>query len=127
MPEPIPVDALRRAAQLPGAPARLTNVADGVLEGRFTWAEVASGRCSHPLAQALYTPRAQRLLAPILEHLVRTREVPEVPADPAPIPGPSPRRRAATDDRDFSDDDNVRHDVFETPGEVRRPPPIRRR
>lgn len=124
MPEPIPVDALRRAAQLPGAPPRLTNVADGVLEGKFTWAEVASGRCAHPLAQALYTPRAQRLLAPILEQLART---PEVPDDPAPIPGPSPQRRPATDDRDFSDDDNVRHDVFETPGEVRRSAPNRRR
>jgi hypothetical protein len=66
MNQPISAEALRRAAQRTDAPRRLTRIADAVLEGKFTWEEVAGGRCEHPLALTLLTPKARETVWPLL-------------------------------------------------------------
>ncbi|WP_414935987.1 hypothetical protein [Amycolatopsis sp. cmx-11-51] len=90
-------EVYRRAAARPDAPPRLTRAADCVQDGKFSWEEVAAGTCPHPLAQALFTPKAQEKLWPLLA---------EVAADvkPAPAPAEPPRaRKAAPTDDDFSE------------------------
>lgn len=62
----ISAEALRRAAQRADAPRRLTRIADAVLEGKFTWEEVAGGQCEHPLALTLFTPKARETVWPLL-------------------------------------------------------------
>jgi hypothetical protein len=59
-------EVLRRAALRPDAPPRLLRAADAVLDGKFSWAEVASGHCAHPIALALFTPKAHETLWPLL-------------------------------------------------------------
>ncbi|MBB5854732.1 hypothetical protein HDA45_004819 [Amycolatopsis umgeniensis] len=90
-------EVYRRAAARPDAPPRLARAADCVLEGKFSWEEVAAGTCPHPLAQALFTPKAQEKLWPLLA---------EVAAEPAQAPPPAAPARAVkappTDD-DFSE------------------------
>ncbi|ANN22310.1 hypothetical protein SD37_38195 [Amycolatopsis orientalis] len=91
-------EVFARAAARPDAPPRLSRAADCVLEGKFSWAEVAAGTCTHPLAQALFTPKAQEKLWPLLA---------EVAADLKPAPAePKKRARASeappADDEDFS-------------------------
>ena len=63
----ISAEALRRAAQRADALRRLTRIADAVLEGRLTWEEVAGGRCEHPLALTLFTPKARETVWPLLK------------------------------------------------------------
>jgi hypothetical protein len=65
-PEPMTAEVLRRAATHPDSPPRLLRAADAVLEGKFTWEDVAGQRSQHPLAQALFTPKAQESLWPML-------------------------------------------------------------
>jgi hypothetical protein len=92
---PLSAEVLREAAQRPHAPPRLLRAADAVLDGRFTWDDVAGGRCEHPFAQSLFTPRAEETLWPYL------REVADELAEPRD-------RRAETepaaedDEEDFS-------------------------
>jgi hypothetical protein len=95
MTEPLSADVLRRAATHPHAPQRLLRVADGVLDGKFTWEDVASGRCPHPLAGTLLTPRARETLWPLLDRVAT-----ELAAENAPEPEepPAPRRRRIDDD-----------------------------
>jgi hypothetical protein len=88
-------DVLREAALRPHAPPRLLRAADAVLDGKFTWEDVASGRCEHPFARSLFTPKAEETVWPFLR---------EVADDLAPPPEPRARRpRSADDDEeDFS-------------------------
>jgi hypothetical protein len=66
MHEPMSAEVLRAAAGMPHPPARLMRAADAVLEGEFTWEDVASGTCEHPRARALYSPKAKETVWPAL-------------------------------------------------------------
>ncbi|HVV14663.1 hypothetical protein [Amycolatopsis sp.] len=81
MDRPFSAEALRRAAGRAGAPRRLTRIADAVLEGKLTWEEVAGGRCEHPLALTLCTPRARETVWPLLAEAEA-----EIRAESAPPP-----------------------------------------
>lgn len=95
--EPMSAEVLRIAARSPDAPARLTRAADAVLEGKFSWADVAEGTCRHPRAQALFSPRAKETVWPLL-----ARVAAELNADDAkPGPAEAPPTRPL-DDEDFS-------------------------
>lgn len=95
-------DVLRRAAQRPNAPPRLARAADAVLEGKFSWEDVASGQCQHPLARALYTGKAREVLGPALREaageLAQEQQARAEQTEQA-----SPARRVwQDDDQDFS-------------------------
>ncbi|GAA4661202.1 hypothetical protein [Amycolatopsis dongchuanensis] len=66
---PLRADILRAAALRPHAPPRLLRAADAVLDGKFTWEEVASGQCAHPFARSLFTPKAQETVWPLLQQV----------------------------------------------------------
>lgn len=88
------VEAFRRAAANPSAPARLLRAADAVKDGKFTWEEALTGQSDHPLAQALFTPKARRTLWPLLTE-----------PEPEPEPRPRPKRPVVggpDEDEDFS-------------------------
>ncbi|AUI64950.1 hypothetical protein [Amycolatopsis sp. BJA-103] len=87
-----------RAAARPDVPPRLARAADCVREGKFSWEEVASGNCEHPLAQALFAPRAQEKLWPLLAEVAA-----ELESAPAPAAPPRRARRAPATDDDFSE------------------------
>ncbi|TDP91865.1 hypothetical protein [Labedaea rhizosphaerae] len=76
MAEPMSAEVLRRAAARRDAPERLLRVADAVLEGKFTWAEVASGATDHPLAVLLFTPKAHETLWPLLQQVAAELDAP---------------------------------------------------
>lgn len=87
-PEPMTAEVLRRAAADRNAPPRLLRAADAVLEGKFTWEEAANYQSPHPLAQALFTPKARETLWPMLretaERISKESRNPPTPARPAP-------------------------------------------
>lgn len=90
------VEAFRRAAANPSAPARLLRAADAVLDGKFTWEEAVNGQSDHPLAQALFTPKAKRTLWPLL-------------TEPEPEPERRPRaKRPDAGDPDEDEDFSLR-------------------
>ncbi|MEU3623451.1 hypothetical protein BS329_28830 [Amycolatopsis coloradensis] len=89
-------EVYRRAAARPDAPPRLTRAADCVLDGKFSWEEVAAGTCPHPLAQALFTPKAQEKLWPLLAEVAAAAEPAPAPAEPRRARKPPPA------DDDFS-------------------------
>ncbi|HET6291301.1 MAG TPA: hypothetical protein VFG15_31735 [Amycolatopsis sp.] len=90
-------EVFRRAAERPDVPPRLARAADCVRDGKFSWEEVAAGNCEHPIAQALFVPRAQEKLWPLLAEVAAGLE-----AEPAPA-APRRARRAPTTDDDFSE------------------------
>lgn len=85
--EPLSPEVLRRAAAHRDAPARLLRAADAVLEGKFSWQEVADGTTDHPLAAMLRTPRATETLWPLLWQ-TEAELAAEEPARPEPPPVP---------------------------------------
>lgn len=74
-------------------PPRLARAADAVLEGKFSWEDVAGGRCEHPFARSLCTPKAERTLGPFLR---------EVAAELQQPPDQPVERNDVPDDDDFS-------------------------
>jgi len=95
-------EVFRVAAERPGASPRLTRAAGCVRDGKFSWEDVASGTCEHPLAQALFAPKAQEKLWPQLAEIAAELEsVPE--AAPAPAAPPPRARKAPAADDDFSE------------------------
>ncbi|TNC29253.1 hypothetical protein FG385_03040 [Amycolatopsis alkalitolerans] len=75
---PLSAEVLREAANRPYAPPRLLRAADAVLEGKFTWEDVAKGQCDHPFARSLFTPKAERTLWPFLQQVAdEPRQQPE--------------------------------------------------
>ena len=76
-------EVLRRASVRRDAPPRLLRAADAVLEGKFSWEEVADGTADHPLANALHTPRAHATLWPLLQQVADELDRPPEP-DPVP-------------------------------------------
>lgn len=62
-------EVLERAARRPDAPPRLKRVLDAVLDGKFSWAEAASGETDHPTARNLLTPRARFSLAGLFDEV----------------------------------------------------------
>jgi uncharacterized protein YukE len=92
-PGPMTAEVLRRAATHPDAPPRLLRAADAVLEGKFTWEDVAGHQSQHPLAQALSTPKAQEKLWPMLRGVAEQigkekpgRPTPKNQAEPVDLP-----------------------------------------
>jgi hypothetical protein len=75
---PLSAEVLRTAAQRPNPPPRLARAADAVLEGKFSWEDVAGGRCEHPFARSLYTPKAERTLGPFLRAVATELQQPPV-------------------------------------------------
>ncbi|MFJ8910327.1 hypothetical protein [Amycolatopsis sp. NPDC102389] len=90
-------EVFRRAAERPEVPPRLARAATCVRDGKFSWEEVATGNCEHPLAQALFAPRAQEKLWPLLAEVAA-----ELESEPPP-PEPRRARRAPATDDDFSE------------------------
>jgi hypothetical protein len=84
-------EVFERAAARPEASPRLTRAAGAVADGKFSWEDVASGTCEHPLALALFSPAAKETVWPLLV---------EVAAEPAPA---RPRRAPVDDDEDYSE------------------------
>ncbi|GLY70647.1 hypothetical protein [Amycolatopsis taiwanensis] len=66
MEERLSAEALRRAASRPGAPPRLTRIADAVLEGKLSWEDAVNGQSEHPAALALFTPKARETAWPLV-------------------------------------------------------------
>lgn len=95
MTDSLSAEVLRRAATQPYASQRLLRVADAVREGKFTWEDVASGRCTHPLAGTLLTPKARETLWPVLDQVAAELEAEKAPE---PEPPPAARRRRPDDD-----------------------------
>ncbi|MEV7550863.1 hypothetical protein AB0N89_14670 [Amycolatopsis sp. NPDC089917] len=91
-------EVFRLAAERPGASPRLTRAAGCVRDGKFSWEEVATGACEHPLAQALFAPKAQEKLWPQLAEIAA-----ELEAAPEPVAAPRRARKAPVTDDDFSD------------------------
>lgn len=81
--EPMSAEVLRRAAKHRDAPERLLRAADAVLEGKFSWEEVASHTTDHPLAALLFTPKAHRALWPLLERTAAELDAPPVSDRPS--------------------------------------------
>ncbi|GAB3736651.1 hypothetical protein GCM10027598_63800 [Amycolatopsis oliviviridis] len=96
-------DVFRAAASRQDVPPRLARAADAVLEGKFTWEDVAAGTCEHPLALALFTPKAKKTLWPALTAVETELATAEPGEEPAPPPPPPRARRAPVADDDFSD------------------------
>lgn len=113
--EGLTAEVLARAARRPDAPPRLLRTADAVLDGKFSWAEVASGQCAHPLAQSLFTPKASVVLRPLLaivaNEVAAEKMVAPAPQQPSEQPARNTRRNRFGED--FSDDDHVRNDLYE--------------
>ncbi|OXM53963.1 hypothetical protein [Amycolatopsis alba] len=91
-------EVFRLAAERPDASPRLTRAANCVREGKFSWDEVAAGTCEHPLAQALFAPKAQEKLWPQLAEVAASLE-----SAPEPAAAPRRARRAPATDDDFSE------------------------
>ena len=101
-------DVLREAAQRPYAPPRLLRAADKVVEGAFSWEDVASGRCAHPVARSLFTAKAHETLWPFLREVAG--ELDAEPAEPVAqdkIDGA--RGPGDFDDEDFSATTYLQH------------------
>jgi len=82
---PLSADVLREAAQRPHAPPRLLRASDAVLDGKFTWDDVAGGRCEHPFARSLFTPKAEETVWPFLQEVAdEAAEPPDRRTDPEP-------------------------------------------
>lgn len=111
-------DVFRKAASRQDVPPRLARAADAVLDGKFTWEDVAAGTCDHPLALALFAPKAKKALWPALAaietELAAAEEEPEPEEEPGPPPPPRPRRAPVADD-DFSELTYL-EDLAEPPG-----------
>jgi hypothetical protein len=107
-------EVFRKAASLPEVPPRLARAADAVLEGKFTWEDVAAGTCEHPLALALFAPKAKKTLWPALA-TIETELASEAEPEEAPPPLPPRPRRAAVSDEDFSEISYL-EDLAEPPG-----------
>ncbi|EME60432.1 hypothetical protein [Amycolatopsis decaplanina] len=90
-------EVFRRAAERPEVPPRLARAADCVRDGKFSWEEVATGNCEHPLAQALFAPRAQEKLWPLLAEVAVELESAPTQAEPRRA------RKAPSTDDDFSE------------------------
>ncbi len=106
-------EVFRKAASRPDAPPRLARAADAVLEGKFTWEDVAAGTCEHPLALALFAPKAKKTLWPALAEIESGLATEEVPEE-SPPPPPRPRRTPVSDE-DFSEITYL-EDLAEPPG-----------
>ncbi|MFI6301367.1 hypothetical protein ACIBCH_05835 [Amycolatopsis thailandensis] len=91
-------EVFRLAAERPGASPRLTRAAGCVRDGKFSWEEVAAGTCEHPLALALFAPKAQEKLWPQLAEIAA-----ELEAAPEPVAAPRRARKAPVTDDDFSE------------------------
>ncbi|HEX5115258.1 MAG TPA: hypothetical protein VFW65_08675 [Pseudonocardiaceae bacterium] len=91
---PLSAEVLRQAAERPNLPPRLARAADAVLEGKFTWEDVAGGRCEHPFARSLFTPKADETLGPFLRAVAEELQ-PDQPVQPV-------QHADVPDDDDFS-------------------------
>jgi hypothetical protein len=100
MRDPMSAEVLRAAARLPNPPARLRRAADAVLEGQFTWEDVAGGGCEHARARALYSPKARQTVWPTLERVARELDDQAERADAGAPAAGAPMSSA--DDGDFS-------------------------
>ncbi|WP_181775404.1 hypothetical protein [Amycolatopsis pittospori] len=104
-------EVFQKAASLPEVPPRLARAADAVRDGKFTWEDVAAGSCEHPLALALFAPKAKETLWPTL---IAVQTELASGGEPEPAPPPRPRRAAVSDD-DFSEITYL-EDLAEPPG-----------
>ncbi|MEV6907813.1 hypothetical protein [Amycolatopsis sp. NPDC051071] len=107
-------EVFREAASRPDMPPRLARAADAVLEGKFTWEDVAAGTCDHPLALALFAPKAKKTLWPALTTIETELAAGEEPEE-TPPPPPARPRRAPVADEDFSEITYL-EDLAEQPG-----------
>jgi hypothetical protein len=104
-------EILRRAAELRNAPPRLLRAADAVLDGKFSWEDVASGRCEHPKALALFTAKAQETLWPLLREVAE-----EIDSDKPEHKEPTAQRYSEIDaDEDYYDQFSILRPAFEQP------------
>src|SRR5262252_7400927 len=87
MAEQLSAEVLSRAAARRDAPPRLLRAADAVLEGKFSWQEVADGATNHPLAMSLHTPRAHETLWPLLQQVAdELGAQDQAQPEPPPVP-----------------------------------------
>ncbi|WP_410651460.1 hypothetical protein [Amycolatopsis sp. cmx-4-54] len=105
-------EVFRRSAARTDISPRLARAADAVREGKFTWEDVAAGTCEHPLALALFAPKAKEKLWPALA-VVEAELADEQEHEPPPPP-PRPRRPPVAD-QDFSEITYL-EDLAEPPG-----------
>jgi len=112
----ITAELLQAAARRHDAPERLLKAADAVTEGRITWDELANPNCPDPLAQALHTARARKVLSPVLE-----RAAANLAAGPSTPPNQRhPQRiRTQTEEEDYSNPERLASDLFESTSDPR--------